>query len=846
MIDLKILEDAGITQESLKRKLSGDPRDFGKSPVDPAAPQDQQEKITALWNRIRSRVQEARDRNFADYKLYYALDQAWDTPFRQISPTLIGSLMDADPKSEEVTKQIQEWGLSNLLTQEMDAKTGLATGKKLFNLPIFFHVFVPLVRAYVTIRWAKIMNDLRLTPFHKFDAVKKTMPLRLKCEALTDRVQIMANQYGHYDVTKQAVLKMLHYSQCFQVPREEWHSESQWKFADQEDVAFEKKKEDGKPVSVGDKIKVTTREGLRYHFPHPTRVGYDLAYGPYTFNHDSGCEFFNYWRIARYRDVSGTDWWNKDKISLGTADLRTGNSFFFTSVYPTACALAVVAPAPTDPANPQSIANTVGTGTSSLDREKALVNQYYGTDHMDQGVLVTEHFEKLIPKDNGLGDYDGPVWFRFVLAGDGCTILYAAPLPYCPVLYYGYDADESRSKNASLSLEILPFQDQFTNVLSQVILTAKQNLANLTLVDEDQITEPTKTKLQGMGEGLYRTLNLFGFSGKKAFRGANKVAEAIQSFNLPKGNTAELINVLKTILDVLERVLVMSSHEVAQAASHEQTREEVKNIAASTSSRLTFTATPVGIAREAWKRQTYQALMAYGDDDMYAHIPSDTPLTKETLTSMGFTFVDKDNEVTASDRHHRARVKKQAIAMPLWEFSSMRDGEDRTNDREVAISMSQLVLNALNNPLTAQAIGPVQAIELFNQIAQKAGLDRDFKLRNMGPSTTPDQQKQEMQAQLKQLAEQVLQQVHQEMKVELAPLLNAVKSNSADIALLMRAVLGAGAPPPTPIAPDGLPAPGGGPPSPGGPPMASPPPNPVMAPAAPPANAPGYPEPVPA
>lgn len=779
MVDLDILQEKGCTPEKLKEWFQGDPREYKQIT-------DDEKKRWKLWNRIRSRVQEGMDRNFKDWKTWYALDQAWDTPFRQISPTLLQSFIDQDPNEETIYKQFQDWGLTNFITQETDKRTGQPTGKKAFNLPIFFNVFVPLVRAYVTIRWAKIINDRRLTPLFKYEPAKATAVYRAKCETITDRIEIMSNQYNYFEVLKQGVLKMLHYGQCFMVPREEWHREETWKVADAEDVAFKKRRpaKDGEensdkegmvPVSVGDELKVTEKEGLRYYHPHPTRFYYDLAHGPYTYNTDTGCEFFGYWRVARYREVTAGEWWNKDAVSLGTADLLVNNRLFFLSTY-SACTMKMGCAA-TQPQTPDGAvpAATAGVGTGQMDREKEIANQYYGTDHEDQGVLLTEHFEKLVPSECGMGDYDCPVWFRFVMGGDGYTVLYAAPLPGSPVLYAGYDADESRTKPASLSLETLPFQDQFTNVLNQIILTAKQNLANLTLVDEDQIPEDSKAKLMGIGENLYRYLNVFGYSGKKAFRGQNKIAEAVQSFNLPKGSVGELINVLKTILDVLERVLVMSSHEVAQAASHEQTREEVKNIAQSTSSRLTFTATPVDIMIGAMKRQLYTFTMANGDDDMYAHIPSETPLTQEQIEALGFTFVDRDDWKKPGMKYYRMRVKKDSTAMNVWEFSSKREGEDRINDREVAIAMSQLVQNLMNNPMTAQAIGPEQAIDLANAIAQKAGLDRDFKLKNMAPEASQEQQQAQAQQQLQQVTQEILKTVQTEMQDELKPMLDTLK-----------------------------------------------------------------------
>lgn len=811
MVDLSILKAHGLTDENLRKWLTGDPKQWlGMAATTPEMKSAQatgetlppEQQRLALHNRIRSRVQEGLQRNFSTYRTYYALDQAWDQPFKQISPTLVSAFINSNPSSDEVYKQFASWGMSDMIAETKDEKSGQTVKK--FNLPVFFNIFVPLVRCYVEKVWAEQSNRQLQTPWVKYEPAKRTTPLRIKCEAITDRIEIMRNQYGYFDVCKQAILKMLHYSFCIQFPEKEWTYEEQWRKATEQDVKNGKTKpaptdtdeNATAPVSVGDEIKVTVKEGITYHLPHPTRLYWDMAHGKHTMNYGYGCQFAGYWRIIRYRDVFNSNYWNKAAIALGSADLISGNRMFFSTVY-SACTLTIPSAKPLDQPSPTgaTLGAEVGAGISPLDREKQIATQYYGTEHGDQGCLVTEHFEKLIPKDNGLGTYDQPVWFRFVLAGDGCTILYAAPLPYDPLIYWGYAADESRAENASLSLKILPFQDHFSNVMSQILLTAKQNLANMALIDEDQVTDDQIRKVQNLGAGLYQSLNIFGFSGKKAFRGQNKVTEALQTFNLPKGNVGELTNVLKTILDVLERVLVISSQQVAQQASHEQTREEVRVIGQSTEAIAKFNATPADIAIGAWKRQLYQGLMAYGDDDIYAMLPSDIALSKEVLEKMGFTFVDHDDNISSNDRYRMVKTTKKITAMELWQFAATRDGDDRSSDVEQGRTMTLLVQSIMSNPMLAQTIGPDQLLDLLNETAQLIGLRRDFKLRNANPNASPEQQQQQKQAELQQILQAVMAQVGKEIQ----PLLEHVKEIDQQVGHL--AQIAGAVPPPAPPAP---------------------------------------------
>lgn len=778
MVDLKILEARGITREFLRGRLSSDDTNRTGSADEKAA-------VERLKKRIRSRVSEGVSRNLSDWQWIYALDKAWDTPFRQFHPKLFCSLDSGNMANS--CSILKSMNLGELVETYKDA-----TGKDQMRVnEEKFILLVGLVRSYTTIRWAKIVNDRRLTPFLKYEPTKSTNVYRSKCEVLTDRVQVMSTQYAYFDVMKQSVLKMLHYSFCLKFIQEEWHSEEQLRYATAADVASRKVKYKSKtdenpygtPCVEGDLVEYIAREGLRYDLPHISRVYRDLAHPLYTINSDSGVTHGGYWKVVRYGDVLGANYWNKDKVSLGTTNLIDTNSLYFQSVY-TACTLKY----PTA-ATPNAGAET-GLGTGSTDRERLLADQYYGTAQEDQGCLLTHHFEKLIPSEYGLGDYDYPIWFRFVLAGDQHTILYAAPLPSSPMTYLGYDADESRSKNASLSMEILPYQYQFENLLTQIIQSCKQNLANLTLVNRDVLDDDQIKAIKGIGPNYWNKLNLFGASFKnlsKLFmRSGSSSQDLGVSLGLPKANIAELVNVLKTILDVLERVLVMSSHEVAQAASHEQTREEVRNIAQSSSSRLTFTATPVDIEREAWKRQIYAYLMAYGDDDFYGSIPAENEITKEQLEALGFSYTDHD-DLTGKEPFRRVSIKKSKMALPLHEFASVRDGEDRTSDRDVAAVMATFARDLLSNPMTAQAIGPDQAIGMANQIAYLAGLPRDFKLRNVGGTPEQMQAKQaEAQEQLKGVAEAVLQAADQHLQQAITPLLEEVKRQGTEVAVLMR------------------------------------------------------------
>lgn len=784
MVNLSILEKRGITAEKLKEIFTAEENTVPSSYIystigepPPGSPQETitdydkqkrkakklgESKVNELRNRIRLRIANGRDQNISTSRIYYALDCAWDVPFRQVTPTLIQQLSDKTwENSDALKKSLTAFGmnLDDVVVDDISQDTKVP-GKsvKKISVPAFFQILVPLCRAYVTIRRAKIMNDRRMVPFLKYEPGINSSENRMKAEALTSRVEVSNRQMDYFAAVDQSVFQMLHYSKAAQFPVEEWYSEEQ-----------EVVESDGDKKGTT-KTKVI-KEGLRYHHPPPYRWFYDESFPAKTFNTDTGCTYAGYWRVVRYGDIMNRKgFYNTDKISLGNYLWVTNARTFFDTVYPCTIQFPAVLE------NPQN------------DRETKMINQIYTTDMTDKAVVVTEYWERLVPSEWGLGDYDYPVWFRFVVASDD-TIIYAAPVPYTPVVYYGYDEDVNRSQNASLTLETLPFQDHFSNLLTQYILAVKQNLANVTFVDTDVVTKQWMDRIENLHERLYRKRNFIPFSSKYALRGKENQAQAFISHVFPQLNTAEIMNAMKLLLDILERVLQMSAQELGAAATHEQTAGEIKVISANTSTRLQYTSIPVDSAREAMKRQIYYGLMNYGEEDGWAEIPIDPQLSAEDLEKMGFTWEQKKNPVKPGDRKMVVKANRQAIT--LESFTSSRDWEDRSDNVEGAKALAMFFQQILMGPL-GPAIGADQGIEIVNLIGRLAGFPREFKLSNMTPPQTPEQQAENVRQQLSGFVAEIQNQILGQVKEGLTPVIekvNAMEKSQSDIAQTVQLVV---------------------------------------------------------
>src|SRR5262245_49519807 len=298
MVSLKALKKHGITEDSLKGWFTKE---------------DPPEPIRKLKDLIRSRINDGLNSNFRNYKLYYAIDQAFNVSFHQTTATLVRALACHPPNSEAVLMAANQSGLTHLLTDEVDPKTLRVTGKKRLHVPTFFNVLVPLVPAYVKIRAAKITNDRNQTPYFKYEPLVDTPTNRARCELLTSRIEAMATQMGYRDIGRQCILKALLYSFQLQFIKEEWWKEEQ---------------EDDDGESFIDK------EGVRYDLPHPTRTYYDEAHTLASLHSDTGCPFLGYWKVTRYGTLANnTKYWNTTKLGFPGADWRGQNETYFSKVY---------------------------------------------------------------------------------------------------------------------------------------------------------------------------------------------------------------------------------------------------------------------------------------------------------------------------------------------------------------------------------------------------------------------------------------------------------------------------------------------------------------------------------
>ena len=291
------LEKAGVTTENLRKIFSAEKL---------------AEKPQSLLDQISSRVKDGVHRTMREARLWWAIDRAYDVPFRQTAHTLVEGLMSKKIDDTRVNEIARDWGLTHLLVPEVDKMgkaccwPGTRDPKMKLSLPTFTQIYLPLVQAYSKIRWAKLFSDIDQVPLYKYEPLKLTNKNKLKCEIITDRVDTMTTQMGYRSDEKASIFQMLQYGHCVNYPMERWYTESQLNANGDEEIV---------------------REGIRWAIPHPSKMFFDPAHRTSTLNTDTGCEYGGYWNVNRWRDVRlNKSYFNTNKVNFGASDPRKDGS----------------------------------------------------------------------------------------------------------------------------------------------------------------------------------------------------------------------------------------------------------------------------------------------------------------------------------------------------------------------------------------------------------------------------------------------------------------------------------------------------------------------------------------
>lgn len=713
-ISYEILQECGTTNERLRQIFTAKIQD-GTPPEERAKLEDDVAMRKQLEYTICARIDDAIFNSLKHAHLMASVDLAWDssTITRKTLPLVLYA--QKRMSVESCTKALDEIGCKDTYI-----KRDQVTGKDYIDLPKFCDVNINLVRSIITRRTAAQSSRFsNLWPFFKYEARSTSEVSKLRADVLSQRSDIMADQFGYRALQVQAIRDMLLYGHCVLFPRSQWERDVEWSrvnVAEEFDPA--PAEGDGKK-KISKKARVK-REGVAWIKPHPSRVFYDHAHPIHTINSDSGCEWFGFWDVVRYGDILDNPlYFNRDSIGFSPNHASAFNQYssYFTQYYTN-----IVPPAVSGEV---SQANDIKNNIS-----------LYTNDMRDAACFVTHFYWKLKPNQYRLGDYPYPVWLHLVVC-NGKTVVGAEVMPSCPGAVFSYNESDNRLMNLSMAHELLPFQDQLTNLFTQLLETAKRDLFAVATLNTDvfppgekgqKALDEFRSSMQS--ENFYAKTTMLEVSFQK-LRELGIEPSGTNIFNIihapPNQQLGVIFQAIAQTVQMAERIMSLSPQEQAQMSPRETSATEVQVIATTTESVYGFIADSIDEGRSAMKRFIYDALISLGSAEISTPVVGRYRL--ETVKAAGFD-ADLDGQVINTDTIRQPQnytiigTKEQLVGDYIF---SSRDGAERSSNIQSAQALVGL-MNVLANPMVMPMLTKANIADVVNTIIRSSGAGVDIAI----------------------------------------------------------------------------------------------------------------------
>ncbi|MHA2067170.1 MAG: hypothetical protein ACXABY_22610, partial [Candidatus Thorarchaeota archaeon] len=219
---------------------------------------------STIERRINNRCVESRSWSLKNYRFYVAPDLAWDSV--PIVPENLPIQLYAQGKINlsECYKSLKKC-VGEAKAEDMVVKDPSKPGEiKQLNLTRLHEVAVNLVRPYIRRRVAAQSNKYNNTyPFYSYESRSKDMVAKLRAEVLSERVEMISDQYGYRHDLTQVLRKNFLYGHALSFVEKAWDVHRHFRPIND-------------PAKTGEMEDVIKKEGVKFVTPHPTRVGYDM------------------------------------------------------------------------------------------------------------------------------------------------------------------------------------------------------------------------------------------------------------------------------------------------------------------------------------------------------------------------------------------------------------------------------------------------------------------------------------------------------------------------------------------------------------------------------------------
>lgn len=659
--------------------------------------------------RIQDRIENGRSLSMRHYRNYMVSDLAFDstpvTPdkFAHMLYANGDMVMDFEELYTEVVKESGAEIADEIFIRDKQNPHNVVG----INTPKLSDFTINLVRPYIRRAVAAQVNRYEnLYPFLKYSSRSQGLVGRLRADILSEMAEIMTDQFGYRHLLAQEIRGMFLHSHSVSFVENSWSVTEQ--MAKVNDPA------DPRGWRMREKIE---RQGVRFKKVHPTRVFYDSHHPVSSINFDGGCQYIGYWDVIQYKDMyNRSDFFNTDQIPYSSTlhNFKKNYTAYFSQYYASTMKHIMDRP--------------VGAERNSRD---ANAHEFYSDSIQDDCLWLTHYYERVVPKQEGLGGYPYPCWVHLIVAGDN-TVVFAEILPSRPAYCLHYDENDERLFNNSMALDILPYQDQVSNLYSQVLyLLQIQNLMILAL-DSDVVSEEIREDFKKLVQGrkLFDQVHLLEFDSKieELFEQDLSQKRPIQIFQAETKNVInDLMRGIYETIRLLERNQMMSPNEMGQFVERETSATEVQQVSTTSGDLHSFKSSGIDEARQAMKVILYESMLACGSNKIKISVPERYP--DPIIEQLGFAIDDTGSFYDANEQLNLIGTKEALVGELVF---SSRDGAERVSNTESAKILMELMRYVMSSEISfkilVNSFGMEQISKALSEIFRLAGSPITLKL----------------------------------------------------------------------------------------------------------------------
>lgn len=632
-----------------------------------------------------------------------------------------------------------------------DAK-GNITGA---SRPKLLEVSHNLVHSLVTRRVAALATEVyQQFPVMKYEPYSNNQTGRLVGDAMTQIAEQMAGAYGYRKDYEESIRQASLYTDSIKFKKKAWHTEHQLLPKPPEPNGAKKT---GRPAKKEFERRIV-REGVWFTIPHPTRRYYDISEPLSKLNQDLGPRWIGHWEVVPVGTIKHDKaYWNRDKIVMDAElySIFEQNPSYFSQYY--------------DRINVPNRVTTAAALAMKNDRQ-AQIGAWSNLND-ENATILSQHYKRVIPKDIGIGNYEDPVWIRFVMVGH-TTCIFAEICGSCPGSVNQYNASDALLNSPSFGMQAIQWQEMLTNQLNELRFVQAEGLVKIYALNKHGMKKnEVEAVVNALKDPDFETLQpiVVEYDAEKlAQRGADirTITEKITQIRLETASkVTEIFNGMMNTLALAERIMFFSPQELGQVSARTTSATEQKAIQNTTLGIRDFHLIGVKQQIDADKRIIHDSYMAFGSEDL--EVPVAERYERAVIEAAGFTIVD-DGSGNPPDGLFTIRGKKLGL---FYNYTyTTRNTDDTPPDAAVAQGIAQVYDVATKSPMIADNLTLEQTFELANSLFEKLA-PGIFKLRvppGVDGKKTRGAQVEQLQAQLGQVLPQIGQAIQELQKKQAA------------------------------------------------------------------------------